>query len=330
MIRLWAPTIVLVLGIELVVSPIFAGGVAPSAATAAQRDEAQGHFARGRSLHGQRKFEEALAAFRAAHAIVASPNARLYASRCLRELDRKTEAWTELVETEAEAKALAAADPKYAQAAEAAEAERLEVEQEIGLVTIDVVGASDATRVRVGGGEPRAARDRLVAPVRPGVTEIEVETPGRPRVTRSISVEAGARTSVEILADAPSPTTTTTSDRSTGGDLRTWSYVAGGIGAAGLATFAIFGALAADRYATLRDECGGPCPPSRRDDVEGGRDRQTIANVGLVVGVIGIATGVGLFALSLRGTKDAGSKEARTTDVQVVARPAFVGLEGTF
>ena len=109
-----------------------------------------------------------------------------------------------------------------------------------------------------------------------------------------------------------------------GGDYRTYAYVAGGVGAAGLLTFGIFGALAASKYSTLKDECGGrPCPESRRSDVESGQSSQTIANIGLAVGVIGVAAGVTLFVLS---------KPKKPTEgvTQAVVGPSFVGLAGSF
>src|SRR5262249_45490570 len=81
--------------------------------------------------------------------------------------------------------------------------------------------------------------------------------------------------------------------------LRKAAYIAGGAGAAGLATCAIFGALEKSSYNELKDAChGGPCPPERADDIATGRSRQTIANVGLGVGVVGLAAGVALYLVS--------------------------------
>ena len=104
--------------------------------------------------------------------------------------------------------------------------------------------------------------------------------------------------------------------------LRSVAYVAAGVGAAGIATFAVFGALAHSTYDDLQNACGaGPCPASRADEISSGRTRQTIANVGLAVGLVGVGAGATLFVLSLKtGTASAGAA--------LVVSPAWMGLEG--
>jgi hypothetical protein len=113
-------------------------------------------------------------------------------------------------------------------------------------------------------------------------------------------------------------------DSGDGPDLRTYAYIAGGVGAAGLITFGVFGAMASSRYSTVKDECGArPCPESKRDLVEGGQTFQTVANIGLVVGIIGAGAGVTLFLLSKPKKPTEGSTSA-------VIGPSYFGLQGTF
>jgi hypothetical protein len=109
------------------------------------------------------------------------------------------------------------------------------------------------------------------------------------------------------------------------GGLRTAAYVAGGVGLVGLTTFAIFGALEKSSYNDLQDAChGGPCPPEKADDISTGRSRQTIANVGLVAGLVGAAAGAVLFVVSMPSSKSPTSARAA-----VVVTPGFVGVRGS-
>jgi hypothetical protein len=106
--------------------------------------------------------------------------------------------------------------------------------------------------------------------------------------------------------------------------LRTAAFVAGGVGVVGLATFVIFGALEKSTYNDLQDAChGGPCPPERADDISTGRSRQTIANVGLVAGLVGAAAGAVLFVVS------APSKTSSSASASVVVAPGFVAVRGS-
>ena len=70
----------------------------------------------------------------------------------------------------------------------------------------------------------------------------------------------------------------------------TVSWIAWGVGVAGFATFAIFGSMAESAADDL-DACRPLCPQSLKDRADGGERDETIANVGLVVGALGIVGG---------------------------------------
>lgn len=313
-----------------------ATGVAPGSATPLQREQAQSKFSKGKELFAQKKFSEALEQFKGSMEIVASPNARLYAARCYREMGNLVAAYVEFGRTEVEAKELAPQDPRYVKTGESAAAERKELEPKLAFVTVTVQNATDATKLSVGGEEVRRAGWTEPAPVMPGASEVIVDTPGHDPVKKQITLAAGEKTAITI--DAGKGTVTTSNGDtpgdpgggsppptpSEGHDYRTYAYIAGGVGAAGLITFGIFGAMAANRWSTIQDECGSkPCPESKRDYIEGGQTQQRIANVGLVIGIIGVATGVTLFVLS----KPKKPTEGTTT---AVVGPSFIGLSGTF
>ena len=326
---------------------VSAAGVAPGAATKEQKESAQSHFLRGKELYGQNKFDAALAEFNASLDVVSSPNTRLYLARCLREMNKPVQAYAEFGRTATEARELAKSDSRYEKAAEAAEQDQKALEPKIGLVSVNVQRANASTTLRVGGEDVRReAWDKPVA-VNPGSAEVVAETPGRPAARTSVTVAAGAKESVTVDADAegtPAPvatkpdstektvTVTTPSERA---GLRPYAYVAGGIALAGLATFTVAGLLANGTYSDLEQACGGEraCPPGHEDEISSGKTQQTIANVGLVVFVLGAAGAVTLWVLSApsKSTAPAASASATSTPTaRVVARGSFLGLEGSF
>jgi hypothetical protein len=110
--------------------------------------------------------------------------------------------------------------------------------------------------------------------------------------------------------------------------------VAGGIGAAGLLTFAIAGIAANSTYNDLDAACrGGPCPASNQSEISRGKTEQTIANVGLVVGGVGLAAGATLFILSApHKSKNHGKGQAAApgASMDLVLKPSWAGIRGQF
>jgi hypothetical protein len=98
----------------------------------------------------------------------------------------------------------------------------------------------------------------------------------------------------------------------------------------GLATFIIAGTMANGTHSDLEKACGaGPCPPGHEDDISSGRTEQTIANVGLVVAIIGAAAAATIFVID-RPSSDAKSARVPLVKARVVAGPTFTGLTGSF
>jgi hypothetical protein len=317
-----------------------AAGVAPSAATKEQKESAQSHFLRGKELYGQNKFDAALAEFTASIDVVASPNTRLYLARCLREMNKPVQAYAEFGRTASEARELAKTDSRYEKAAEAAEQDQRALEPKIGLVSVSVERPNASTTLRVAGEEVRREAWSQPVAVNPGSTEVVAETPGRPAVHKSVTVAAGQKESVTVDAaaeeapaqQAATPVTTekkaevsTPSDRA---GLRPYAYVAGGVALAGLATFTVAGLLSNGTYSDLEQACGGEraCPPGHEDEISSGKTEQTIANVGLVVFVLGAAGAVTLWVLSTPSKSTAST----ASTAKIVTRGSFLGLEGSF
>jgi hypothetical protein len=327
-----------VLGVALLVVPAVAraDGVPPAAATPLQREQAQSRFLRGKDLMDKRQYSEALVEFRASHDIVSSPNTRLEIARDLRASGQLVAAYAEYGRAAVEAKELASEDDRYRRAYEAASAERAELEPQLAFVSLEVSNASEETRISIGDEELRQAAWGEPAPLAAGSTAIVVRTPGHQPITRTVKVAAGDRVSVAIDAQealaapaegavAPEPAPIPPQRRdTTGGALRATAYVAAGLGVLGLATFAVGGLMARGTYDDLQRSCGsGPCPTSKMSEVDRGRTEQTIANVGLAVGIVGVAAGVTLFVVSL-------PKSAPAQGLAIVGVPGGIGLRGAF
>jgi hypothetical protein len=117
--------------------------------------------------------------------------------------------------------------------------------------------------------------------------------------------------------------------------LRTAAYVAGGVSAAGWVTFAIAGIAASSTYKDLDAGCqSGPCPESRRSEITRGKTEVTITNVGLAVGIVGLAAGAGsLLAFTLSAPKkshDMGQTAAPGASVDLVLKSNWVGMRSEF
>jgi hypothetical protein len=295
-----------------------AAGVAVDQASKDQLRAAQKTFQVADDLYDAKRFAEALTAYRASYDIVASPNSRLMIARCLRELGRIEEAYRALEGTIADAEKFSAKDEKYAEAGRAAQAELDALKARVALLTLRVENAPPGTTLSVAGRDVKLdALDRPLV-LDPGAVVVVAAPPERPEVRRELALEAGKSSTLELdltpgaLEKPPSVEPTSPEPRphdgggggsvavdSSSTPLRTWAYVAGGVGVAGLATFGIFGALNNSKFDELDSECtDGHCPPDRGGDIDTGKSYQTIANVGLAVGIVGLGTGAVLFVLS--------------------------------
>ena len=301
-------------------------GADPTSAKPAERNKAQTLFKKGRDFFVVQKYEQALEEFEASLEIVASPNTRLYVARCLREMGKLKDAHAEFGRVEADANRLAERDARYGPTAQTAAEERAELGGKLAFITFKVNHPADNTTVKVDGQvvPPSTWQEPMV--LVPGTIEVTLETPPAPPSRQTLTIAAGETKTLELdlapespppappeVAPAPPPDAPAR--------LRPLAYVAGGIGAAGVVTFVFAGAMANSSYAALKNACNdGPCPPWKADDVSAGRTQQTIANVGLVLGIVGIAAGTTLFVLS--------EPKGTASQTSLVVGPTWLGVRG--
>jgi hypothetical protein len=327
------------------VSVAAAQGAAVDTANEEQKRTAQRNFENGMKAQKKGQHEAAYTAFKASYEAVASPNSHLMLARALVELGRLEEAYVEYESTLEEAQSAAASDKKYEQTAQASKTELADVRSKLALLTVQVTGAGDGDRLTVRGREiPRSQWGKPI-PVMPGSVRVELTTASGQEAVEEVNAEAGGSPSVTLAPPAAGSSSVSSEGGGAEGSaeaeldtgstsMRTWAYVAGGVGVAGLITFGVFGALNNSKHGKLEDECpGGVCPKELEDDADTGRTYQTIANVGLGVGIVGIAAGTVLFLLS--GSEE---KTARRSSTQAASAPRLnlhvgpraVSVQGSF
>jgi hypothetical protein len=303
-----ATGLLLSLAICLASAGAVAGGVAPESATPAQKKQATEQFLAGSTAFQAGRFEDARSAFEASYGTVASPNSHLMLARTLAKLGRFGEAHAHFEATVQEAEAAATHDPKYKEAGETAKGELAELASKVGMIEVRTVPAQAGGKVRVEGRElDVTAASRPIA-VTPGKVTVELVS-GATSEQRVVDVTAGSSAVADFTPPMaqpapPPPTPVASAEVSTGSTgKRTLAYVAGGVGIAGLLTFAIFGSMNNSTFSDLEDQCPNRvCPAKLKDDADAGQTYQTVANVGLFVGVIGLATGGVFYYLSTKET----------------------------
>lgn len=313
-----------------------AQGTSVDNANGEQRRAAQKTFEAGDDLYEHGRYNEALTAFRASQTLVASPNSRLMIARCLREAGRRAEAFVEFDATERDAQA---SGGRYAETAASAAAERDALKGSIAFVVVepDAVPGIDGFRI----GERRYSAEHLgkPVPVEVGPVTITPLVSGADGRSATFTAEAGQTHPFKDTLEGPgepvpaapqetklqaqTQASASVAESPGRGGLRTAAWISGGVGVVGAAGFAIFGSMSNSNYEKLEEECpDGRCAPDRQDEIDTGERNQLFANVGLVVGIVGIGAGVTLFVLS------SGSDEPE--HARVTLSPSGVSYRGSF
>ncbi len=286
----------------------YAQGAALTEATKEQKKQATKAFINGMKAFEGGRYEEALKDFNESYGAVRSPNSRLMIARTMAKLGQDVAAYDELEATIEDAEEAAKTDEKYAKTADAAREELKALTKRVALITLDVQKVPSGSSITVGDRAiPEADWSNPVV-VQPGQVSVTLTTPDGQTVTETATAEAGGTSSV-LLAPKPKaapppppppePAVVAPEPEPSGFDQRTAAYVAGGVGAAGLITFGVFGILSNSKYSDLEDGCQDRlCPAGLRDEAHDGDTYQSIANIGLAVGIVGLGTGAALFFTS--------------------------------
>jgi hypothetical protein len=194
-------------------------------------------------------------------------------------------------------------------------------------VNITTPGSQTDSTLSVGGIDVTSDLWGKPIPAMPGNIEVKLSAPGKTPVTQTVTGAAGETKSVTIeFAAEPPPGG---DGPSTGGKfftpLRIGAFAAAGVGVVGMVLFAAQGSASVETYDKLKENCGDdPCSSEFAADIDKGRTQQTVANVGLVLGIVGLGAGATLFVLDLKKRK---ADAAQTT---LLIGPGSLGVRGTF
>jgi hypothetical protein len=259
-------------------------------------------FEEGRKLWDAKEPAKALPLFQRAVTQSQSPNARLYVARCLRETGNLAEAYDEMARTVRDATKLAESDPRYAQTRDTSAAELALLEPKIGKLVVTLDSTLAGATVTLDGAVVDPSLLGKPMTVLPRTMKIVATTSDGVATEQSATVAAGATQSVTVARapgaatgpDTPPVTSPPATDEGGGfGVVRGVGIGVAALGVGGFVAFAI-GTVNADAdFAKLEDECGaGPCAGAQYDDViSSGKTNETIAYVGLGVGIAGVVAG---------------------------------------
>jgi len=305
-----------------VTSSAHAGSASPSAAAKAKAKRA---FDRGQEHYKNGKFPEAAAAFQESYDAVPDPKALLMLARVQRDGGELVKARITCQKARDAAVAAEATGQANRATRDEIENELRNIDSVLGFINIVLSHAPTGTRVSI---DDNDVTSQLGSPIRsePGPLVVTATTPDGMERRENAMVKAGQTSSVTLsfpfngkadkaLAvapqheskpapppkqeEAPPPKPEAKpSEAQPSTTKRTLTWVAGGVGLAGLATFAVFWPMTASKYDDLDGACPqNHCDPSLESDKNTGKTYQTLANVGLVVGAVGLGAAITLFVI---------------------------------
>jgi hypothetical protein len=280
-----------------------------SAVASAQTPAQAKRFGAAQKLYDQGAYTPAYLEFKALAGETGSPNAELYVARCLRELGRLPEAYEAMSQALRDATAKAETEPKYAGTRNAAAADLAVLEPRVGKLIVAVVSPPPGLEVTIDGAP--LPPDKLGVPVATaiGAVVVRLAAPGSAPVERRVQTRGGAPVTLTVALDAAAPAVVApaappvpgeaAAPAREGGGGRIAGFVVLGLGAAGMATFAGAGVTANSRFNSISAACGGArcTDPGFSDQIASGRRLDLLANVGLGVGIAGLAAGTLLVVL---------------------------------
>ncbi len=324
---------------------------APRARAASEEDKAGARAAatQGEAAFNGKRWAEAVDLFTRAESLVHSPVHLLFKARALIQLGQLVKARETLNEITREQ-----ADkptPALLKARDAASKELETLEPRLAAVAISVQGpGADKASVTMDGAKVPSALLGVSHPVDPGEHQFEATSAVSRSAVSKLSLKEGGTGSVTLklepiagvpvaVAPAPGPTTAAVNAETSSGattdtpnnGLRVGSYVALGVGAAGLVVGTVFGLSAKSKYKDANALCvGDPCDistanASKREQLgKDGDSAKTASLIGFIVGGVGVATGATLFILSSK------KSEPTQAGVHPYIGAGSLGLTGKF
>ncbi|HET9958332.1 MAG TPA: hypothetical protein VFQ61_27745 [Polyangiaceae bacterium] len=276
--------------------------------------------------------------FRRADALIRAPSLMVDHARALVGLGRLAEAYEDFDAARKE-KLAPGAPPAFKRAVAEAERAIKEIAPKIAWVTLRVNGPSDPL-IKIGEREIPASALGAPLPVDVGAQTIQVSAEGYVPKDAPLSLAAGQKTELELTlepvpvappAPPPAPVIKHVVRRQPPPPVESkpsaLTYIAFGVGGAGLAVGAVTGILCLSERSKLSSECpDGKCAPgTHHDDIARYHLYSYTSAIGLLVGVAGAGTGVAL--LLTKPKHEEPHAKARVTPYVGLGS---VGVEGKF
>jgi PEGA domain len=204
----------------------------------------------------------------------------------------------------------------------------------LGWVTVVLVEPPEAT-VKIDGVPIPPAAIGVKRAADPGFPEVVVSAPGYEPFTQVMTVGPGEEKSLEVslrkLPESPKPTRMGSDEAPTSHEpdtRRVLTYVAFGVGGAGLVAGGITGALFLRKRADLNDECldARVCPSTSKNKIDTYESFGTASGVSLAVGVAGLGAGLVLWLTEPQKTQQASA----TWTMRPLLGLGVIGAEGSF
>lgn len=173
----------------------------------------------------------------------------------------------------------------------------------------------------------------------PGHRTVVATADGYESKQTTVDLDEGGEDSIELdlvalppreRAKAPTPVTRTPkpAPEDRGASMEIPTYVAFGVGGAGLAVGAVTGVLALRKRSDLNSVCSGNvCPSTAQSDLDSYHKLGLISGIGFGVGIAGGVTGL---VLLLTGEQSDASDEGIEAGIRPYVEPGGVGLQGAF
>jgi hypothetical protein len=285
---------------------------------------AEALFRAGREAAEQKDYETACARFEESNRLEPAAGTVFNLAHCREQLGELASAWQRYLEVKDK---LEPGDSRLSVVSERI----ANLEKRLPKLILETDRATPDLIVLRDGKEVGAATFGLALPVDPGRHTIVVRAPGRKDNVLSVELGEGEQRSLKLepgvpvdavkptQESAPSAALTAKSGKATS-STRTAGFVVGGIGAAGLVTSLITGAVVLSKKSTVDDECSNKvCSPEGVQAGEDGALFSTVSTVAFAVGAVGLGVGTYLVLSS----DDSGEEQSR---LGVEARPGQASL----
>jgi hypothetical protein len=169
----------------------------------------------------------------------------------------------------------------------------------------------------------------FVVVIDPGSHVFEISRGARTQLIRRTFAPGSSPVLELALPDEPRPTPAAAQERWD----PTWTVLAFGTGAAGVAVGAVAGVAALKQKSDLDESCTlgtDRCDPRYQDNIDAMNRNATISTIGFGVGLVGVGVGTVLLLTRSDGGRERGPDETATVGISPWIGLGAAGLDGTF